>query len=149
MPGFEPPGVRHEGNSVLNVLADQDRDRLLAGQDRGADRVGILVDLKTASSARDVPMPDFVREAIVEHAERFKLGDNDVLGRTAKGTLFRRDYHDRYVWKPAGQAVGLMPDTTFHDLRHTFASTALAEGVPISEVSRWRGHKSITTTVDL
>jgi integrase len=29
------------------------------------------------------------------------------------------------------------------------ASTALAEGVPISEVSRWLGHKSITTTVDL
>jgi integrase len=38
---------------------------------------------------------------------------------------------------------------TFHDLRHTFASTALAEGVPISEVSRWLGHKSITTTVNL
>lgn len=38
---------------------------------------------------------------------------------------------------------------TFHDLRHTFASTALAEGVPISEVSRWLGHESITTTVDL
>ncbi|WP_203883251.1 tyrosine-type recombinase/integrase [Planotetraspora kaengkrachanensis] len=36
-----------------------------------------------------------------------------------------------------------------NDLRHTFASTALAEGVPISEVSRWLGHESITTTVDL
>jgi hypothetical protein len=45
--------------------------------------------------------------------------------------------------------VGLTGDTTFHDLRHTFASTALAQGVPISEVSRWLGHKSITTTVDL
>lgn len=27
--------------------------------------------------------------------------------------------------------------------------TALAEGAPISEVSRWPGHRSITTTVDL
>ena len=27
--------------------------------------------------------------------------------------------------------------------------TALAGGVPISELSRWLGHKSITTTVDL
>jgi hypothetical protein len=27
--------------------------------------------------------------------------------------------------------------------------TSFAEGVPISEVSRWLGHKSITTTVDL
>ena len=43
----------------------------------------------------------------------------------------------------------LPADATFHDLRHTFAGTALAEGVPISEVSRWLGHKSITTTVDL
>ncbi|MCP2354197.1 integrase [Nonomuraea thailandensis] len=38
---------------------------------------------------------------------------------------------------------------TFHDLRRTFASTALEEGVPISEVSRWLAHKSITTAVDL
>jgi integrase len=29
------------------------------------------------------------------------------------------------------------------------SSTALAEGVPISEVSRWLGHKSITATVDI
>lgn len=63
--------------------------------------------------------------------------------------LFRRDYYNREIWKPALAAAGLLPDTTFHDLRHTFASTALAEGVPISEVSRWPGHKSITTTVDL
>jgi integrase len=53
------------------------------------------------------------------------------------------------IWKPAIKAAGLPEDTTFHDLRHTFASTALANGVPISEVSRWLGHKSITTTVDL
>src|SRR5689334_18252755 len=66
-----------------------------------------------------------------------------------KGTLLRRDYYNRNIWKPAITSAGLAEDTTFHDLRHTFASTALAEGVPISEVSRWLGHKSITTTVDL
>ena len=43
----------------------------------------------------------------------------------------------------------IVPTASSHDLRHTFASTALAEGVPISEVSRWLGHKSIATTVDL
>jgi Phage integrase family len=72
-----------------------------------------------------------------------------VLCRTPKRTLLRRDYHNREIWKPALTAAGMAADTTFHDLRHTFASTALAEGVPISEVSRWLGHKSITTTVDL
>ncbi|MGW6393541.1 tyrosine-type recombinase/integrase [Streptomyces sp. NPDC055103] len=34
-------------------------------------------------------------------------------------------------------------------LRHFFASIALANGVPIREVSRWLGHKSIKTTVDI
>ncbi len=57
--------------------------------------------------------------------------------------------YNREIWKPAIATAGLPADTTFHDLRHGFASTALAEGVPISEVSRWLGHKSITTTVDL
>ena len=72
-----------------------------------------------------------------------------MLCRTPRGTLLRRDYYNREIWKPAIAATRLPTDTTFHDLRHTFASTALAEGVPISEVSRWLGHKSITTTVDL
>jgi hypothetical protein len=49
-----------------------------------------------------------------------------------------------HAWVP-GPPTG----TTFHDLRHTFTSTALAEGVPVSEVSRWLGHKPVTTTVDL
>ncbi|WP_246530782.1 tyrosine-type recombinase/integrase [Streptomyces bathyalis] len=34
-------------------------------------------------------------------------------------------------------------------LRHFFASTALANGVPIHEVSRWLGHRSIKTTIDV
>ena len=71
------------------------------------------------------------------------------LCRTPRGTLLRRDYYNKVIWKPAITAAGLPADTTFHDLRHPFASTALAEGVPISEVSRWLGHRSITTTVDL
>lgn len=33
-------------------------------------------------------------------------------------------------------------------LRYPVAVPSVAEGVPISEVSRWLGHKSITTTVD-
>jgi hypothetical protein len=55
-----------------------------------ADRHPILATPKTSSSVRDVRMQDFVQEAIAEHAERLKLGENDVLCRTAKGTPFRR-----------------------------------------------------------
>ncbi|MFD8285322.1 tyrosine-type recombinase/integrase [Streptomyces solisilvae] len=41
------------------------------------------------------------------------------------------------------------PKYTPHCLRHFFASTALAHGIPIHEVSRWLGHRSIKTTVDV
>jgi integrase len=113
------------------------------------DRHQVLATPKTSASLRDVPMPRFLRAAVASHAARLSLGGSDVLCRTPRGTLLRRDYYNREIWKPALAAAELPEDTTFHDLRHTFASTALAEGVPISEVSRWLGHKSITTTVDL
>jgi len=35
---------------------------------------------------------------------------------------------------------------TAHTLRHTFASRAVMEGVPLYTVSHWLGHASITTT---
>jgi integrase len=113
------------------------------------DRRPVLASPKTSASLRDVPMAAFLRDALLTHAGQLGLAGSDVLCRTSKGTLSRRDYYNREIWKPALAVSGLLADTTFHDLRHTFASTALAEGVPISEVSRWLGHKSITTTVDL
>ncbi|MFD9207907.1 tyrosine-type recombinase/integrase [Streptomyces sioyaensis] len=56
---------------------------------------------------------------------------------------------------PAGGAGGRPrrsgpgPRYTPRTLRHFFASTALAHGAPLHEVSRWLGHASIKTTVDI
>ncbi|GGO70962.1 tyrosine-type recombinase/integrase [Nonomuraea cavernae] len=103
---------------------------------------------KSPASVREVPMPAFLAAALAKHIAKYD--PPDVLFRTGlRDNLIRRDYFNAKIWKPAIKAAGLLPDTTFHDLRHSFASTALAEGVPISEVSRWLGHESITTTVDL
>jgi integrase len=113
------------------------------------NRRPVLASPKTFSSLRDVPMPRFLSKAITAHVEQFSISSSGVLRRTSRGTLHRRDYFNRKIWKSAIAAAGLSPDTTFHDLRHAFASAALTEGVPISEVSRWLGHKSITTTADL
>jgi hypothetical protein len=60
-------------------------------------------------SVRDVPAPFFVQEAIADHAERFELGEDDVLCRTPRRTLLRRDYYNREIWQPAvkaGSATG-------------------------------------------
>ncbi|WP_308124957.1 tyrosine-type recombinase/integrase [Streptomyces sp. NEAU-YJ-81] len=71
----------------------------------------------------------------------------------AKGTMptattyayhFRKTLKDAGIIKPDGS-----PKYTPHCLRQIFASTALAHGIPIHEVSRWLGHRSIKTTVDV
>ncbi|MEU5060178.1 MULTISPECIES: hypothetical protein [unclassified Streptomyces] len=36
-----------------------------------------------------------------------------------------------------------------HCVRHFFASGALGHGIPVHEVSRWLGHRSIKTTADI
>ncbi|MEU1626149.1 tyrosine-type recombinase/integrase [Streptomyces sp. NPDC020096] len=41
------------------------------------------------------------------------------------------------------------PKCTPYALQHFFASAALTNGIPIHEVSRGLGHKSIKTTVDI
>jgi integrase len=68
---------------------------------------------------RDVPMPLFLQDAITRHLAELALSDGDVLCRTPKRTLLRRDYYNREIWKPALAAAGMAADTTFHDLRHT------------------------------
>ena len=37
--------------------------------------------------------------------------------------------------------------TLFHDLRHTFATNALAAGANVKAVSEWLGHSNVQTTL--
>lgn len=70
-----------------------------------------------------------------------------------KGTMPTANTYVHYS-KKACVAAGLVdaegkPKYHPHSLRHFFASTALAAGIPIHEVSRWLGHRSVKTTVDI
>ncbi|WP_078872342.1 site-specific integrase [Streptomyces sp. NRRL S-337] len=108
---------------------------------------------------RDVPLPTFLSEEIDMHLREWgtvMTAGMDVLftprdrGKGAMPTANTYAYHFRKALKAAGivKPDG-SPKYTPHGLRHFFASTALAHGIPIHEVSRWLGHKSIKTTVDV
>jgi integrase len=56
----------------------------------------------------------------------------------------RRSYQEDF--QRAAAKAGLPPEFIPHSLRHLYASTSLAEGIPITEVSRWLGHKGIEVT---
>jgi integrase len=49
------------------------------------------------------------------------------------------------LWDKVRKLAGC-PDLRMHDLRHSFASMALASGVPLSQIGELLGHKNVQTT---
>lgn len=117
---------------------------------------------------RDVPAAPFVCDEIDAHVEQWDpipLTFQNAAGKArqvavffaprerGKGIMPTANTYS-YHFRKACRLAGLMdadgkPKYHPHSLRHFFASTALAAGIPIHEVSRWLGHKSIKTTVDI
>lgn len=42
-----------------------------------------------------------------------------------------------------------LPRLSFHDLRHTFATILIEQGVPLEKISKLMGHKSVNTTFNI
>jgi integrase len=94
---------------------------------------------------RDIPLPQYVSEAIDKHVAGYGVTPDGYLFQGRKHKLvIRRSYQQDF--QRAAAKAGLPPEFIPHSLRHLYASTALAEGIPITEVSRWLGHKSIEVT---
>ncbi len=94
---------------------------------------------------RDIPLPQYVSEAIDKHVAGQGTTPDGYLFQGRKYKLVvRRSYQEDF--QRAAARAGLPPEFIPHSLRHLYASTALAEGIPITEVSRWLGHKSIEVT---
>src|SRR5258708_2406953 len=89
---------------------------------------------------RDVPLPQWVACHIDAHIEKH--------GTTDDGHLFARWSMEplRQTFMRQAKTAGLPPSFTPHDLRHVFASVALANGVPVTDVSRYLGHRSVDMT---
>jgi len=94
---------------------------------------------------RDIPLPEYVSEAIDKHVAGHGTTPDGYLfqGRKYKFVV-RRSYQEDF--QRAAAKAGMPPEFIPYSLRHLYASTALAEGIPITEVSRWLGHKSIEVT---
>ena len=123
---------------------------------------------KTRRSDRTVAAPPQVIEALVPLMEGRRPGD--LLLQSRRGTRISQSPFWRRVWQPAvwqlaGDVVEQRPDSRgrsmpvvvsqgpgkhprIHDLRHTFASWAIRNGVPLPVIQRQLGHESIKTTVD-
>ncbi|GGE89114.1 tyrosine-type recombinase/integrase [Mycetocola zhadangensis] len=68
-------------------------------------------------------------------------------GKAAGGVYKPREGYD-WDKSPIDADIAIGKEIRIHDLRHTFASWMLAEGVAMDVLQRLLGHESITTTVD-
>jgi integrase len=95
---------------------------------------------------RTVTLPGFLAQIVGEHIGRYPDPLGFVFGSTDGGPLRRSNFGRRH-FQPAVRRAGLAP-LRLHDLRHTAAALAIAEGAHPLEIKTRLGHKNITTTLN-
>lgn len=110
---------------------------------------------KSEASIRKLPMAQILVDVLKRHKRRqaeqkLKLGpaynDNDYVVKREDGipitpSAFSHRY--RRIIRNTN-----LPKIKFHELRHTFASMLIENGVPISDISEALGHSSKSVTLD-
>ncbi len=117
----------------------------------------VTTSTKTAKSRREVPITDRTAEILQrlrarQAAERDRAGSrwkesgNDFTSSSGEPC----DPRDALLaLKVAAEQAGGLSNTGLHTLRHSAASTMLANGVPLKVVSEILGHSSISITGDI
>ncbi|WP_121400291.1 site-specific integrase [Micromonospora sp. M71_S20] len=95
---------------------------------------------------RSVPLPRFLVEPIAAQITG-RSGDELVFTSPA-GEVLRNNNFRRRVFDRAAESIGLA-GLTPHELRHTAASLAVAEGANVKAVQRMLGHASAAMTLDV
>jgi integrase len=116
---------------------------------------GHLVPLNRGASRRTLRLRPWMIAVIQDHLDQLtqlqleagqRWHEHGLVFPSRVGTP-RRPGNVWLSWKRLLSRAGL-PDYKFHDLRHTAASLALAEGASLFHVSRLLGHSSISITAD-
>lgn len=105
------------------------------------------IQLKTPSSYRDVPIPDYVFEAILEQRKIYernrsrrksKFQDDDYICCSSYGRPRSKDFHFKYYKQLLKEND--LPDIRWHDLRSTICTLLLKNDFNPKAVSKLMGH---------
>lgn len=115
------------------------------------------IPLKTKSSYRTIPIPDFVFEAILEQKKIYEKNRDErktkfqdlgyICCSPLSGKPYNSSFHCLY-FKKLLKDTGL-PDIRWHDLRGSFCTILLKNNYSPKAVSRLLGHSKKTITVDV
>jgi integrase len=101
---------------------------------------------KTTASHRTVPLAQVTVEVLAAHLARFPVGDARLVFTSGRGEPWRRGTFSEII-RDARTAAKL-PELTFHDLRHHYASALIAAGCSIKAVQEALGHANASETLD-
>jgi integrase len=105
-----------------------------------------LGSLKTTSSHRVVPLPTFVVDTLAAHMAAYPPGRDGLIFSGKDGQPVARAWLHR-AWRKAIADAGLPADTTWHLLRHTYASILIDGGESVTVVARRLGHANPSETL--
>jgi integrase len=127
---------------------DVDREGRRLWIRRSVNRHGQIQNPKTKGSQRAIALAPSAVATLLEHrmGSRFS-GAEDLIFASRTGGPIDGGNFVRREFKPALRRAGL-PMVRFHDLRHTFASLLIGEGLPPKLISEQLGHASIAITMD-
>ena len=114
------------------------------------------VRLKTPSSYRDLPIPDYVFEAILEQRKIYErnrsrrttvFDDSGYICCSVTGKPRSKDFHWAHYKKLLEE--NNLPDIRWHDLRSTFCTILLKNDFNPKAVSKLMGHAKELITMDV
>ena len=112
---------------------------------------GAVTTPKTDAGRRYVPIdPDTMKQLRRWRAVARRPNDGlDLVFPTSTGRHQSASNVNSRGFKPALKRAGLPSSIRFHDLRHTYASMAIAANVPLNDLKVVLGHSSIAVTADI
>lgn len=149
-------GLRREEVCGLR-WSDYDGSAIHVRRAIGEGEGGLYVkDPKTRESKRSVPLTSMLKHVLQEKYDVLRV-NRDFFGSTVTdpyilGTyeMESKPYHPGKLTKDFRVFRDLHGfDCTFHDLRHTFATMLISEGVDIRTVSSYLGHASVSMTLNI
>ncbi len=106
---------------------------------------------KTKAGVRTVSVPFTLIDVLAEHLHTRAVRESGLAFPTPSGKPMRRGGFRR-VWRAACTAAGFdggpLDGLVFHELRHTAAALAIAQGAHPVAIKERLGHSSITVTMD-
>jgi integrase len=103
---------------------------------------------KSKAGRRAVPLPPFVVELLRAHERAYRVHGQEYVFLTSAGEPLKRGTFRARTWKPSLVRAALPVALRFHDLRHSYATWLVSDGVPINDVAKVMGHEQTSTTLD-